>query len=176
MVKESVFLSGDLVVYPAHGVGRLQAIETQKVAGHELTVFVITFEKDRMTLRLPMAKATAAGLRPLSSDCEIDLAFATLEKSSKVKKGLWSRRAQEYELKINSGKLSLIAEVIRDLHRGDNQSDQSYSERQIYKAALERLSAEISAARAINEDEVVYSVEERLGRRTSSTSSTSNAA
>ncbi|MGN6670612.1 MAG: CarD family transcriptional regulator [Candidatus Nucleicultricaceae bacterium] len=167
MSKETIFSSGDLVVYPAHGVGRLEAIEAQKVAGHELTVFVITFEKDRMTLRLPMAKAKASGLRPLSSETEINQAFATLEKSSKVKKGLWSRRAQEYELKINSGKLSLIAEVIRDLHRGDNQSDQSYSERQIYKAALERLSSEISAAHAINEDEVVGRVEASLCKRTS---------
>jgi CarD family transcriptional regulator len=162
MPKEHSFLKGDLVVYPAHGVGKILSIETQTVAGHELKVFVIAFEKERMTLRLPMAKATAAGLRSLSSQNEIKKAFDTLKKASKTKKGLWSRRAQEYELKINSGKLTLIAEVIRDLYRNADQSDQSYSERQIFQVALERLISEIAAAEAVTPEEVESRIEKSL--------------
>ncbi|ARN84868.1 CarD family transcriptional regulator [Candidatus Nucleicultrix amoebiphila] len=163
MAKEYDFSSGDLVVYPAHGVGRVLAIETQKVAGCELKVFVISFERDRMTLRLPMAKATASGLRALSTKKEISTAFSTLKKTARSKKGLWSRRAQEYELKINSGKLTSIAEVIRDLYRGVNQAEQSFSERQIYQAAIERLTAEVAAVEAVDKEKVIERIHDSLG-------------
>jgi len=156
------FNAGDLVVYPAHGVGKLLSIETQQVAGHELQVFVINFEKNRMTLRLPMAKAKAAGLRALSSKVDVERALETLAKRGRVKKGIWSRRAQEYELKINSGNLDSIAEVIRDLHRNSSQPDQSYSERQIYQSALERFTSEISAVKAVDESKALDTIQDAL--------------
>lgn len=161
MLKDH-FSDGDLVVYPAHGVGRLLAIETQDVAGQELKVFVIAFEKDRMTLRLPMAKATASGLRALSTSGEVSQALEILKKNATIKKGLWSRRAQEYELKINSGNLHSIAEVVRDLYKGTDRAEQSYSERQIYQAALDRLTAEVAAVESIEKSQAAEKVYENL--------------
>src|SRR5919109_4623915 len=131
------FDTGDLVVYPTHGVGKILGIETQEIAGHTLSVFVVHFDKDRMTLRVPLAKAKVSGLRKLSSRKEMDAALAKLKGRSRAKRTMWSRRAQEYEQKINSGDLISIAEVVRDLHRNDDQREQSYSERQLYEAALE---------------------------------------
>ncbi len=153
---------GDLVVYPSHGVGRLMDIENQSVAGCEIQVFVINFDKSRMTLRLPMAKAKAAGLRNLSSCDEVNAALASLKSRLKPKKGvIWSRRAQEYESKINSGQLHIIAEVLRELHRqGD--ADQSFSERQIYQSALERFACEVAAIENVSEAEVIERVETLL--------------
>jgi CarD family transcriptional regulator len=153
------FSDGDLVVYPNHGIGRLERIEKQQIAGQELQVLVINFQKNRMTLRLPLTKATLSGLRSLSSVTDIEEAMATLSKRVKATKGIWARRAQEYELKINSGNLTLIAEVIRELHRADNQAEQSYSERQLYQAALERLASEVAAVEDIPEDQVIQRVE-----------------
>jgi CarD family transcriptional regulator len=157
-----VFSEGDYVVYPSHGVGRLLSIETQNVAGHELKVFVISFEKNRMTLRLPMAKAQAAGLRGLSTAEEIVQAFEALQKRYRVKKTIWSRRAQEYELKINSGCLKAVAQVIRELYRDPKSSDQSYSEKLIYQAALKRLCSELAIVENIEEEEAVNRVESVL--------------
>lgn len=162
MSTTASFKDGDLVVYPAHGVGKLLSIETQEVAGHELKVFVISFIKNRMTLRLPMMKARDAGLRNLASPHEVTVALKTLKKPAVNRKVIWARRAQEYELKISSGQLSSIAEVIRDLYRGENQPDQSYSERQIYQAALQRLSAEIAAIENIEEVHATEKVEQIL--------------
>ncbi len=156
------FSDGDLVVYPAHGVGKLLAIETQHVAGYELKVFVIAFEKNRMTLRLPMAKAREAGLRALSTRDDIEIAYKTLKKKFSVKKTIWARRAQEYEMKISSGSLTSIAEVLRELYRKEDQQEQSYSERQIYQSAMQRLAAEVSAVAQCDETEVVKTVEEIL--------------
>lgn len=161
-MKAENFSDGDLVVYPAHGVGKLVAIETQHVAGCELKVFVIAFEKNRMTLRLPMAKAREAGLRALSSDIDIEDAYKTLKKKFSVKKTIWARRAQEYELKISSGSLTAIAEVLRELYRKEDQPEQSYSERQIYQSAMQRLAAEVSAVSRCDETEVVKTVEDIL--------------
>ena len=143
--KKNDFSPDDFVVYPAHGVGRIVSIEKQEVAGFELELFVISFEKDKMTLRVPTLKATDAGLRPLSSPEVVAHAMKTLKGKAKVKRAMWSRRAQEYEQKINSGDLIAIAEVVRDLHRSDDQREQSYSERQLYEAALERLTREVAA-------------------------------
>ena len=156
------FIEGDFVVYPTHGVGRVVAIETQQIAGISLPLIVITFDKDRMTLRVPVAKAHNSGLRKLSSRKVMDTALATLKGRSRVKRTMWSRRAQEYEAKINSGDPVSIAEVVRDLHRGSDQPDQSYSERQIYQAALDRLARELAAVERIDEEAAAQRLEEML--------------
>lgn len=156
------FKNGDLVVYPAHGVGRLESIETQVVSGFELQVFVISFIKNRMTLRLPMTKAKEAGLRSLSAPQDVNLALATLKEKSIPRKGIWARRAQEYEVKIASGHLSAIAEVIRDLYRNGNPTEQSFSERQLYQSALGRLASEIAAIEDIEEGHAIAKVQSIL--------------
>jgi CarD family transcriptional regulator len=143
--KKLDFRPNEFVVYPAHGVGQILSIEQQEVAGIALELFVISFEKDKMTLRVPTHKATEIGMRALSSPDVINHAMKTLKGKAKVKRAMWSRRAQEYEQKINSGDLIAIAEVVRDLHRTDDQREQSYSERQLYEAALERLTREVAA-------------------------------
>ncbi len=143
--KKLDFRPGEFVVYPAHGVGQISSVEEQKIAGTTLELFVIAFEKDKMTLRVPTHKATEIGMRALSSPDVIEKAMKTLKGKAKVKRAMWSRRAQEYEQKINSGDLIAIAEVVRDLHRTDDQREQSYSERQLYEAALERLTREFAA-------------------------------
>lgn len=143
--KKLEFRPNDFVVYPAHGVGKIVSIEEQEVAGLRLELFVISFEKDKMTLRVPTNKATEIGMRGLSSPDIVSKAIDTLKGKARVKRAMWSRRAQEYEQKINSGDLISIAEVVRDLHRTDDQREQSYSERQLYEAALERLTREVAA-------------------------------
>ncbi|QIK40854.1 CarD family transcriptional regulator [Pontivivens nitratireducens] len=145
------FRPNDFIVYPAHGVGRITAVEEQEIAGISMELFVISFEKDKMTLRVPTAKATSVGMRSLSSPDIVEKALDTLKGRARVKKAMWSRRAQEYEQKINSGDLISIAEVVRDLHRNDDQREQSYSERQLYEAALERLTREVAAVDGVEE-------------------------
>lgn len=146
------FSPNEFVVYPSHGVGKIVSVETQEVAGISLEMFVISFEKDKMTLRVPTAKATSVGMRALSSPDIVTKAMDTLKGRARVKRAMWSRRAQEYEQKINSGDLISIAEVVRDLHRSDDQREQSYSERQLYEAALERLTREVAAVKGLGED------------------------
>ncbi|MDJ0857602.1 MAG: CarD family transcriptional regulator [Dinoroseobacter sp.] len=143
--KSNEFRPNEYVVYPAHGVGQIISIEEQEIAGIKLELFVISFEKDKMTLRVPTNKATEVGMRTLSSPDVVSKAMDVLKGKARVKRAMWSRRAQEYEQKINSGDLIAIAEVVRDLHRNDDQREQSYSERQLYEAALERLTREIAA-------------------------------
>ena len=143
--KRNDFRPNEFVVYPAHGVGQIVSIEEQEIAGITLELFVVSFEKDKMTLRVPTHKATEIGMRALSSPDVVGRAMTTLKGKAKVKRAMWSRRAQEYEQKINSGDLIAIAEVVRDLHRNDDQRGQSYSERQLYEAALERLTREVAA-------------------------------
>ncbi len=162
MAKANEFGTGDYVVYPTHGVGRVTGIEKQEISGHLLKLIIIKFEKDRMTLRVPVGKAEAAGLRKLSSRKMMDSALTTLKGRSRVKRTMWSRRAQEYEAKINSGDPVSIAEVVRDLHRGPEQPDQSYSERQMYQAALDRLSRELAAVEKIDETAATQKLEEIL--------------
>ncbi|CUH62307.1 CarD family transcriptional regulator [Thalassobacter stenotrophicus] len=145
------FHPDEYVVYPAHGVGQIVSIEEQEIAGLTLELFVISFAKDKMTLRVPTHKATEVGMRSLSSPDVVSRAMDTLKGKARVKRAMWSRRAQEYEQKINSGDLISIAEVVRDLHRGDDQREQSYSERQLYEAALERLTRELAAVDGIEE-------------------------
>ena len=156
------FGAGDLVVYPTHGVGKILAVENQEIAGYTLNVFVVHFDKDRMTLRVPVAKAKNSGLRRLSTRKEMDAALTKLKGRSRAKRTMWSRRAQEYEAKINSGDPGSIAEVVRDLYRNVGQPEQSYSERQIYQAALDRLVREFAAVEKIDEDAAVKRVEQML--------------
>ena len=158
------FSVGDHVVYPAHGVGQVQAVETQEVAGLKLEVYVITFDHEKMTLRVPTAKARTAGLRPLAEGNVVSQALTTLKGRARVKRTMWSRRAQEYEAKINSGDLISIAEVVRDLHRAENQPEQSYSERQLYEAALDRMAREIAAVNRMSETEAVRLIEVNLAK------------
>ncbi|MEZ5715219.1 MAG: CarD family transcriptional regulator [Paracoccaceae bacterium] len=160
--KKSEFRPNDYVVYPAHGVGQIVSIEKQEVAGFELELFVISFEKDKMTLRVPTNKAAEIGMRSLSSPDVVSQAMKTLKGKAKVKRAMWSRRAQEYEQKINSGDLIAIAEVVRDLHRNDDQREQSYSERQLYEAALERLTREVAAVAGGDEVAAAKQVDEVL--------------
>ena len=162
MAKAIEFGAADYVVYPTHGVGRVLGVEKQEISGHILELIIIKFEKDRMTLRVPVGKAQASGLRKLSSRKMMDTALATLKGRSRVKRTMWSRRAQEYEAKINSGDPVSIAEVVRDLHRNADQPDQSYSERQMYQAALERLVRELAAVEKIDETAAAHKLEELL--------------
>ena len=159
---DAAVAAGDLVVYPTHGVGKIVGIETQEIAGHTLNVFVVHFDKDRMTLRVPLAKAKVSGLRRLSSRKEMDAALAKLRGRSRAKRTMWSRRAQEYQAKIASGDPSSIAEVVRDLYRNVGQPEQSYSERQIYQAALDRLVREFAAVERIDETTATQRVEQLL--------------
>lgn len=149
--KKPEFRPDEFVVYPAHGVGKIVSIEEQEIAGFRLELFVINFEKDKMTLRVPTHKAVDVGMRQLSTPEVVSKALDTLKGKARVKRAMWSRRAQEYEQKINSGDLMAIAEVVRDLHRADDQREQSYSERQLYEAALERLTREVAAVAGVDE-------------------------
>ena len=149
------FSVGDSVVYPAHGVGEVKGIESQTVAGMTLEDYVITFEHEKMTLRVPTKRAAASGLRPLAANDVVAQALTTLKGRARIKRTMWSRRAQEYEAKINSGDLISIAEVVRDLHRAENQPEQSYSERQLYESALDRMAREVAAIEKIDRDAAV---------------------
>src|SRR6201988_3326311 len=161
------FKNHEFIVYPAHGVGQIVAIEEQEVAGARLELFVINFVKDKMTLRVPTAKVASVGLRKLAETPMVKRALETLKGRARIKRTMWSRRAQEYEAKINSGDIVAIAEVVRDLYRSETQPEQSYSERQLYEAALDRLSREIAAVQRITETEAVKEIEAALakGRR-----------
>jgi len=156
------FKAGDFVVYPTHGVGKVTGIEKQTIAGHDLKLIVVTFDNDRMTLRVPMDKMETSGLRRLSTRKVMDTALSTLKGRARVKRTMWSRRAQEYEAKINSGDPVSIAEVVRDLHRNVGQPDQSFSERQIYEAALERLASEFAAVDGTDNEKATEKLEQVL--------------
>ena len=159
------FDTDDYIVYPAHGVGKIVSIDKHEVAGTEIEMFVISFDKDKMTLRIPTDKAIAIGLRSVSSPDVVFKAMETLKGKPRVKRAMWSRRAQEYEQKINSGDLISIAEVVRDLHRNDEQREQSYSERQLYEAALERLTREVAVVDGVEENMAQVKVDQVLDAR-----------
>ena len=160
--SKNTYAVGDYIVYPKHGVGRITELEAQEIAGLKLELYVIRFEKERMTLRVPTNKAESSGMRRLSSDATLKEAFTTLKGKARIKRTMWSRRAQEYEAKINSGDLVSIAEVVRDLHRGADQPEQSYSERQIYESALGRLARELAAVEDIDEAAAMVKLEKEL--------------
>jgi len=158
------FKTTEFIVYPAHGVGQITAIEEQEVAGLKLELFVINFVKDKMTLRVPTAKIASVGMRKLAEPPLVKRALETLKGRARIKRTMWSRRAQEYEAKINSGDINAIAEVVRDLYRSETQPEQSYSERQLYEAALDRLSREIAAVQRVTETEAVKEIEAALAK------------
>jgi CarD family transcriptional regulator len=163
--KKHEFKTNDHVVYPTHGVGKVSGIEEQEVAGLKLELFIIEFEKDKMTLRVPTTKAKAVGMRKLSSPEVVGNALNTLKGRARIKRTMWSRRAQEYEAKIDSGDLVSIAEVVRDLHRAGGQPEQSYSERQLYEKALARMAREVAAVERTDEQTAVKRVEGMLTKK-----------
>jgi CarD family transcriptional regulator len=169
------FKINELVVYPAHGVGRIVAIEEQEIAGMALELFVITFEKDKMTLRVPTGRSQSV-MRKLAEDGVVKRAMETLKGKARIKRTMWSRRAQEFEQKINSGDLVSIAEVVRDLFRAETQPEQSYSERQLYEAALDRMAREIAAVEKIDERGAVQRVTEVLSKSAKTRRAESDAA
>ena len=158
------FKTSEFIVYPAHGVGQIVAIEEQEVAGARLELFVINFVKDKMTLRVPTSKIASVGMRKLAETPMVKRALETLKGRARIKRTMWSRRAQEYEAKINSGDIVAIAEVVRDLFRSESQPEQSYSERQLYEAALDRLSREVAAVQRLTETEAIKEIEAALAK------------
>ena len=156
------FKLNEFVVYPAHGVGQIVAIEEQEVAGFKLELFVISFSKDKLTLRVPTSKVSGVGMRKISDSDTARRSLEILTGRARVKRTMWSRRAQEYETKINSGDINAIAEVVRDLYRSEAQPEQSYSERQLYEAALDRMVREIAAVQKSNEIDALKAVEAQL--------------
>ena len=162
--KKHEFKTNDHVVYPTHGVGKVSGIEEKEVAGLKLELFIIEFEKDKMTLRVPINKAKTVGMRKLSSPEVVAGALNTLKGRARIKRTMWSRRAQEYEAKINSGDIVAIAEVVRDLFRSESQPEQSYSERQLYEAALDRLSREVAVVQRLTETEAIKEIEAALAK------------
>lgn len=160
--KALSFDVGDYVVYPKHGVGRVVELQSTEIAGTSLDLYVLRFEKEKMTLRVPVAKADSVGMRKLSSDKTMKDALETLKGKPKVKRTMWSRRAQEYEAKINSGDLIAISEVVRDLYRSDDQPEQSYSERQLFEQAMDRMSREVAAVNKLTLTEAVQLIEKNL--------------
>jgi len=159
------FKKGDYIVYPAHGVGRVTGVEKETVAGFDIEVYVVSFEQDKMTLRVPTAKAIASGMRPLANDKVLADALKTLRGKAKVKRTMWSRRAQEYEAKINSGDLISIAEVVRDLHRHEDQPEPSYSERQLYESALDRMVREVAAVEKVDREKALEILSSSLQKK-----------
>ena len=157
------FIKGDYVVYPAHGVGMIEGIETQTIAGMDIKLYAINFKKDRMRLKIPVMKAKDSGLRKLCTSSRMKDAIEVLKGKSRVRRTMWSRRAQEYETKINSGDPMAIAEVLRDLKRNCANEEQSYSERQIYESALERLAREMAAVKDITEEKAIEKLEKIMG-------------
>ena len=158
------FKTGEYIVYPAHGVGQIVSIEEQEVAGLTLELFVISFEQDKLTLRVPVAKIKSVGMRKLAEEDVVKKALDTVTGRARIKRTMWSRRAQEYEAKINSGDLNAISEVVRDLYRSDDQPEQSYSERQLFEQAMDRMSREIAAVNRLTLTEAVQLIEKNLAK------------
>ncbi|MEM6898814.1 MAG: CarD family transcriptional regulator [Pseudomonadota bacterium] len=163
--EAKAFEIGQNVVYPAHGVGTVTGIEKQQVAGIDLEVFVVSFDQDKMILRVPTNRAEASGMRALAGSKLVDDALKTLGGRARIKRTMWSRRAQEYEAKINSGDLISIAEVVRDLHRGEDEPEQSYSERQLYESALDRMARELAAVENIDRTKAMERLAESLAKK-----------
>ena len=159
VVKKEEFLPEQYVVYPSHGIGQILEIEKKEIAGQMLTMYVIEFEKEKMTLRVPIEKTKEIGVRKVSTKNQLKDIFEILTGKAKIRRTMWSRRAQEYEAKINSGNIKLLTEVVRDLFRSDSQPEQSYSERQLYEAARERLSREVAVIEKTDEQKAIEKME-----------------
>jgi len=162
--KKLAFKINELIVYPAHGVGKVVQIEVQEIAGAKLELYIIDFEKEKLRLKVPTNKSEQKGMRKLADKVMIEHAMKVLKGRARIKRTMWSRRAQEYEAKINSGDLIAVSEVVRDLFRSERQPEQSYSERQLYEQALERMAREVAAVRKIDEDMAVKEIEEVLNK------------
>ena len=162
--KKLSFKTGELVVYPAHGVGRIVLIEEQEIAGARLELYIVDFEKEKLRLKVPTGRAEQKGMRRLSDRGQIEQALKVLKGRARIKRTMWSRRAQEYDAKINSGDLIAVAEVVRDLYRSERQPEQSYSERQLFEQALERMAREIAAVKKIDDDQAVKELADYLSK------------
>ena len=162
---KGTFKVNDQIVYPAHGVGRIVELERQEVAGIAIELFVIDFDQEKMKLRVPTSKASSAGMRALSDNKTIKNAVELLKGRARIKRTMWSRRAQEYDAKINSGDIKLVAEVVRDLYRAENQPEQSYSERQLFEAALDRMARELAAVREVDLGKAIEEIEASLHKK-----------
>ena len=158
------FKVGELVVYPAHGVGKISNIEEQEIAGVKLELYIVDFEKEKLRLKVPTNRAEQKGMRHLADRGMVEQAMKVIRGRARIKRTMWSRRAQEYDAKINSGDLISVAEVVRDLYRSDRQPEQSYSERQLFEQALARFARELAAVRKVDEDQCVRELEEYLAR------------
>ena len=162
--KKLVFKIGELVVYPAHGVGKIILIEEQEIAGAKLELYIVDFEKEKLRLKVPTGRAEQKGMRRLSDKTQIDGALKILKGRARIKRTMWSRRAQEYDAKINSGDIMAVAEVVRDLYRSERQPEQSYSERQLFEQALDRMAREIAAVRKLDDDVAIKELEDYLSK------------
>ena len=162
--KKLVFKVGELVVYPAHGVGKIIQIEEQEIAGAKLELYIVDFEKEKLRLKVPTSRAEQKGMRRLSDKAQIESALKVLKGRARIKRTMWSRRAQEYDAKINSGDIMAVAEVVRDLYRSERQPEQSYSERQLFEQALDRMAREIAAVKKIDDDQAIKELEEYLSK------------
>jgi CarD family transcriptional regulator len=162
--KKLGFKVNELVVYPAHGVGRISQIEEQEIAGAKLELYIVDFEKDKLRLKVPTNRAEQKGMRRLSDKTQIESALKVLKGRARIKRTMWSRRAQEYDAKINSGDIMAVAEVVRDLYRSDRQPEQSYSERQLFEQALDRMAREIAAVKKIDDDQAIKELEDFLSK------------
>ena len=164
VVRKLVFKVNELVVYPAHGVGKVSMIEEQEIAGVKLELYIVEFEKEKLRLKVPTSRAEQKGMRRLSDKTQIESALKVLKGRARIKRTMWSRRAQEYDAKINSGDIMAVAEVVRDLYRSERQPEQSYSERQLFEQALDRMAREIAAVKKIDDDQAVKELEEYLSK------------
>ena len=162
--KKSDFRPNDYVVYPAHGVGQIVSIEEQEIAGAKLELYIVDFEKEKLRLKVPTSRAEQKGMRRLSDKTQIEAALKVLKGRARIKRTMWSRRAQEYDAKINSGDIMAVAEVVRDLYRSERQPEQSYSERQLFEQALDRMAREIAAVKKIDDDQAVKELEDFLSK------------
>jgi len=162
--KKLVFKVNELVVYPAHGVGKIMQIEEQEIAGAKLELYIVDFEKEKLRLKVPTSRAEQKGMRRLSDRPQIETALKVLKGRARVKRTMWSRRAQEYDAKINSGDIMAVAEVVRDLYRSERQPEQSYSERQLFEQALARMAREIAAVKKIDDDQAIKELEDYLNK------------
>ena len=160
--KKLAFKINELIVYPAHGVGRVTQIEEQEIAGSKLELYIVDFEKEKLRLKVPTGRAEQKGMRRLADRSLIEQALRVLKGRARIKRTMWSRRAQEYDAKINSGDLIAVAEVVRDLYRSERQPEQSYSERQLFEQALERMAREVAAVKKIDDDQAIKELEDYL--------------
>jgi CarD family transcriptional regulator len=164
VAKKINFKIGELVVYPAHGVGRITNVEEQEIAGIKLELYIVDFEKEKLRLKVPTNRAEQKGMRHLADRSLIEQAMKVIRGRARIKRTMWSRRAQEYDAKINSGDMIAVAEVIRDLYRSERQPEQSYSERQLFEQALGRFARELAAVRKVDEDQCIKELEDFLAR------------